>query len=341
MENTADAYRIENLSFTYPNRETPAVRNVSLKVRRGEFLAVCGPSGCGKTTLLRQLKPSAAPHGVKSGGIFFENQPLEELTHRSASAHIGFVMQSPENQIVTDKVWHELAFGLESLGLKTPEIRLRVAEMASFFGMAGWFRRPVTELSGGQKQLLSLASIMAMQPRVLILDEPTGQLDPIAAAEFLATVGKINRELGVTVIITEHRLEEVFPLCDRAAVMDGGGLLALGRPAEIGAALRGAAHAMFLAMPAPMRVWAGVENSLPCPVTVREGRIWLEQMPPAGGIPPEKPPRRSEAAPSVELADIWFKYGQSEPDIVRGLSFKAYPGEIAAILGGNGAGKTT
>ena len=190
------AIAIQSLTFTYPEREIPALCDVSLNIKPGEFIVLCGPSGCGKTTLLRQLKPTLAPHGRKSGDILLEGTPLSKLSDRDAAAKIGFVLQSPENQIVTDKVWHELAFGLESLGCDTLTIRLRVAEMASFFGIQTWFYKNVTELSGGQKQLLALASVMALQPSLLILDEPTSQLDPIAAADFLATVGKINRELG-------------------------------------------------------------------------------------------------------------------------------------------------
>ena len=202
---------IEHFSFYYPERTEKVLDDLTLTVEQGEFLVLCGPSGCGKSTLLRQLKTVLAPHGRRLGSIRFEGRPLEELDQREQSAGIGFVQQDPENQIVTDKVWHELAFGLESLGYDTPTIRRRVAEMASFFGIQTWFYKNVTELSGGQKQLLNLASIMAMQPSVLILDEPTSQLDPIAAADFLATLGKINRELGTTVVLTEHRLEDAFP----------------------------------------------------------------------------------------------------------------------------------
>ena len=272
-----ESIRLESLSFTYPQRQTPALRDIGLTVRQGEFIVLCGPSGCGKTTLLRQLKPSMAPHGLKSGAILFEGAPLETLSPRDVASKIGFVQQSPENQIVTDKVWHELAFGLESLGLDTPAIRLRVAEMASFFGIQDWFHKSVTELSGGQKQLLSLASVMAMQPSLLILDEPTSQLDPIAASEFLGAISKINRELGVTVLLTEHRLEEALPLCSRAVVMDEGRILCSGAPRDVGHVLRESGHGMFLAMPAPMRIWSQVKNSLPCPVTVRDGREWLNQ----------------------------------------------------------------
>ena len=187
-------------------------------------------------------------------------------------------MQSPENQIVTDKVWHELAFGLESLGYDTPTIRLRVSEMASFFGIQNWFYKDVNELSGGQKQLLNLAAIMSMQPSVLILDEPTSQLDPIAASDFLATLVKINRELGTTIILTEHRLEEAMPLSDRVIVMDQGKVIADGSPKEVGQKIEEKSHRMFLAMPTPMRIHAGVKNKLECPITVREGRNWLDKI---------------------------------------------------------------
>ncbi|MCL2839001.1 MAG: ATP-binding cassette domain-containing protein [Oscillospiraceae bacterium] len=352
------SYRIENLTFTYPNGERAALNDVNLTIPQGEFVTLCGPSGCGKTTLLRHLKPSTAPHGVKSGEIFFADTLLGELSARDAAAKIGFVLQSPENQIVTDKVWHELAFGLESLGVKQAEIRLRVAEMASFFGMQTWFHKPVTELSGGQKQLLALASIMALNPTALILDEPTSQLDPIAAGEFLAIVGKINRELGVTVILTEHRLEEAFPLSTRAIVMDNGQIIADGSPLEVGNSLKGQNHGMFLAMPTPMRVWAACNGDGACPVTVRDGAAWLKQKAPLGkgGAPqgrgivkivnpqsaePTAPLPKEPLKPAITIDDIYFKYEKNLPDVVKGLSLTANYGKITAILGGNGTGKTT
>ncbi len=340
-----ESYTVRNLSFTYPRQQKPALRQLTFSIGQGQFVALCGPSGCGKTSLLRQLKTVLTPHGERSGEILFEDTLLSNLDQRTQSARIGFVMQSPENQIVTDKVWHELAFGLESLGLDTPAIRLRVAEMASFFGIQTWFYKNVTELSGGQKQLLNLASIMVMQPSVLILDEPTGQLDPIAAAEFLAAVGKINRELGVTVILTEHRMEEVLPLSDRVLVMDGGRLVCDGTPEDVGRQLKERHHGMFLAMPAPMRIYAGVENDLPCPVTVREGRVWLDsiaQKQPLAEMPiADTTAYKAKGTPAVELKEVWFRYAKEAPDVVKGLSMKVFPGEFYAILGGNGTGKST
>ena len=343
-----DCYKIENLTFTYPGRADAALDNLSLTIGAGSFVVIAGPSGCGKTTLLRRLKPSLAPHGRVSGAIYFEGAPVESLDARTESAKIGFVMQNPDNQIVTDKVWHELAFGLESLGCDTPSIRLRVAETASFFGIQTWFHMNVAELSGGQKQLLCLASIMTMRPSALILDEPTSQLDPIAASEFLAALSKINRELGVTIIITEHRLEEVFPIADDVMILDGGRLYVKASPQEVGAVLKRGKHALFYGLPVPMRVFAAVENSYACPVTVRDGRGWLDRMLGdrglvRGGGDGGSPAARSVSVNdcAVEFDDVWFRYEKNRPDVIKGLSFKAYAGEITAVLGGNGTGKTT
>ena len=325
---------LENYSFTYPQQRRPALSHVTLTVPEGAFMVLCGPSGCGKSTLLRQLKTVLAPHGLREGEITFCGTPLAQIPSRRQAAEIGFVQQSPENQVVTDKVWHELAFGLESLGFDTPTIRRRVAEMASFFGIQDWFYKNVTELSGGQKQLLSLASVMVMQPRVLILDEPTSQLDPIAASDYLQTLGRINRELGTTVLLTEHRLEEALPLATHAAVMDGGRLLCTGAPAEVGGLLRQEGHRMFLAMPSAMRIWASVQSDAPCPVTVREGRAFLTEWltdHPARPLPPEEIPPCGEVVLAAE--DVWFKYEEKGPEIVRGLHMTVRQGGICGPAG--------
>lgn len=339
-----ECYAIKNLTFAYPEQERKVLDDITINIEQGQFVVLCGPSGCGKTTLLRQLKTILSPHGVISGSIYFEGTALDELNQQEQSARIGFVLQSPENQIVTDKVWHELAFGLESLGYDTPTIRLRVAEMASFFGIQNWFYKDVAELSGGQKQILNLAAIMAMQPSVLILDEPTSQLDPIAASDFLATVGKINREFGTTVILTEHRLEEALSMADRAIVMDDGKIIADSNPKEVGQTLRKKNHKMFIAMPVPIQVYAGIDNNFECPITVREGRQWLDNFAKENEVKAIDESVKREithAKPSVEVKEAWFKYEKDLPDVVKGVSIEAYPGELLAILGGNGTGKTT
>ncbi len=335
-------FDIQNLTFGYPG-EKDVLKGVNMRVERGEFIVLCGKSGSGKTTLLRHLKTVLSPHGKKTGEVLFDGTPIEQVSLRDQSAKIGYVMQNPDSQIVTDKVWHELAFGLESLGCDQATMRLRVAEMASYFGIQDWFHRGVSELSGGQKQLLNLASIMAMQPEALILDEPTSQLDPIAASDFLNTVRKINRELGTTVIITEHRLEDIFHAADRVIVMDEGEIIASDVPARVGAMLKNRNDDMFAAMPAPVRVFYGTGASGDCPLTVRDGRNWLSremENVQSAQMEPEKP-IDEDAEAALKVKEIWFRYEKDSPDVLRGVSFEAPKGALFAIVGGNGTGKST
>lgn len=353
---------VKNFSFQYPKENHAALYQVSMEVEEGSFVVLCGKSGCGKSTLLRQFKSVLASHGEKKGEILYGGQNLEDVDLRTQSAEIGYVLQNPDNQIVTDKVWHELAFGLESLGYDTPTIRLRVAEMASYFGIHSWFLKNVSELSGGQKQLLNLASVMAMHPKLLILDEPTSQLDPIAASDFLETVRKINRDIGTTVILTEHRLEDVIPWADKVYVMDKGRMIADGTPNEIGEQLRTMGHDMFLSMPAPMQIYAGTNSPLRCPLTVSQGRRWLSEELETKGIKIKKEGNQEETAkkkssilkklsglkkepekeiPEIRIKDVWFRYERDLPDVVKGLSLDIKKGEIFAVVGGNGTGKST
>ena len=337
-------FQIRNLSFTYPTAKgKESLRNVELTIERGEYVVLCGKSGSGKTTLLRHLKPMLTPYGQRWGEVLFNGVPLQSLSRRDQAAKIGYVMQDPDDQIVTDKVWHELAFGLESLGCEQKTMRARVAEMACYFGIQDWFHRDVANLSGGQKQLLNLASIMAMQPEVLILDEPTSQLDPIAASDFLNTVRKINIELGTTVIITEHRLEDIFPYADRAIVMDGGAVVADDTPRNIGKLLHQQQSEMFAAMPASVRAFYGAGGEGECPLTVREGRNWLSAAFPTAPQHSEMiaPALPEVKAPALSLRELWFRYEKDAPDVLRGVSADVPQGSIYAIVGGNGAGKST
>ena len=360
-KHNSDAVHIRDLEFTYANMEASSIREINLALERGSFTCICGPSGCGKTTLLRNLKPSITPHGLRSGTIeimgksveSFEGNPGEE------AQTIGYVLQNPENQIVTDKVWHELAFGLENLGLPTETIRLRIAEIASFFGIQSWFDKDVSELSGGQKQLLNLAAVMVMQPEILILDEPTSQLDPIAAVDFLDAVKKINNDIGTTVIITEHRLDNVVSISDRLVVIDNGEIVVNSEPYSAVSRLAEVSHPMFLAMPNPAQVYESAMSRLnecetecfydrtkypQIPLNVREGRQWLDHI--MAGVPIKfDRVQRKETINSSEIKlhikDLWFRYERDSKDIIKGLDFEAYKGEILAIIGGNGTGKTT
>ena len=338
-------FEIKDLTFSYASAKGKhSLENVNLSIEQGEFLVLCGKSGSGKSTLLRQLKTVLTPNGKRTGEILFRGVPLKEVSDRDQSEKIGFVMQNPDDQIVTDKVWHELAFGLESLGCDQKNMRGRVAEMACYFGIQDWFHRDVATLSGGQKQLLNLASIMAMQPEVLILDEPTSQLDPIAASDFLNTVRKINTELGTTVIITEHRLEDIFPYADRAVVMDRGRIIADDAPGKVGQLLFEQENPMFAAMPTPVRVYYGAGGTGESPLTVRQGRSWLSreypEKPKKNAVPAPALPEEIEN-PALTLKELWFRYEKDTPDILRGVSGEIPTGSLYAILGGNGAGKST
>ncbi|SEM51873.1 ABC transporter ATP-binding protein [Paenibacillus sp. OV219] len=361
-----ELYRIQDVSFAFPEQSQEALSQLNLSVNSGEFVIIAGKSGCGKSTLLRHLKTALTPHGTRSGHIRYKGRTIAEVSDREQASEIGFVQQNPDHQIVTDKVWHELAFGLESLGFNQQTIRLRVAEMASFFGIQTWFHHPVTELSGGQKQLLNLASVMAMHPSVLILDEPTSQLDPIAAIELLDTIRRINQELGTTIIMTEHRLEEALPAADRLIVLDAGRIIADDTPRAVGKLLHAVAHPMFAAMPAATQIYAAAPSyshaeAIP-PLTVKEGRQWLDNyishasnasnashvclgaaaaVESASG---ETTPlfKRPSASPiAVQFKDVWFKYEKNGPDIIKDLSFSVRKGQFYCLVGGNGTGKST
>ena len=338
-----ELFKIQNLTFTYPEQEREVLRDVSISLRQGDFTVLAGPSGCGKSTMLRQLKTVLAPHGKKEGSVLFNGTPLEEVDSRTQAAKIGFVLQDPDSQIVTDKVWHELAFGLESLGVDSATIRGRVAEMASFFGIQTWFHMEVTQLSGGQKQLLNLASIMVLQPDILILDEPTSQLDPIAATDFLQTLGRINRELGTTILICEHRLEDVIPMANRLIILDKGEVIADDNPVGTFEILRNRKHPMLHSMPTPMQIWSALNWKTDCPLTVSDGRSQLTDWAEEHTLvqTPERPAKEPESDPVITLDEVWFRYKKDSPDILKSVSMKAYAGELLCILGGNGTGKST
>lgn len=331
---------VQNLTFSYPGCTTPTLRGVDLQVEPGEFVVLCGKSGCGKSTLIRHFKSALTPHGTRTGGILYHGVPLEQVNLRTQAEKIGYVMQSPQQQLVTDKVWHEMAFGLENLGLELPEMHLRVAEMASYFGLQSWFDRQVWELSGGEQQMLNLASVMAMHPEVLVLDEPTSQLDPMAAAEFLHTLQRLNQQMGLTVVLVEHRLDEVFPMADRVVVLEKGAVLWNDTPRRVGLSM--AHHTLSVCCPVPMQIATRVGGAGECPMTVKEGRNWLEQY--RDRIQPlaiEPCGVTSAGELALEAREVWFRYGRQGADVLRGLNMQVPRGQIYALMGDNGGGKTT
>lgn len=344
--------RVDGLKFSYPNQLKKALNNINFSIDEGDFVLICGESGCGKSTLLRHLKPELSPHGQVSGDIYYYSQKINDYSSKQLASEIGYVLQNPDSQIVTDKVWHELAFGLENMGIDTQSIRLRVAEMASFFGIQGWFRKNVNDLSGGQKQLLNLASIMAMQPKILILDEPTSQLDPIAAKDFIDTLVRINKELSTTIIMTEHNLEDIYSVCDKVIVMEDGKVICNDTNYKVADILSGDKnHKMFKSIPTPSKIYNQLneylEGANKSPLTVKDCRQWLNDsidevtITKLDDTETEINIDEKDREIAIELKDVYFQYNKTSEPIIRDLSFKVYKGEIYSILGGNGTGKST
>ena len=331
--------KIEGLNFTYAGATSPVLSDVSFSVGRGEFIAVCGATGSGKSTLLRMIKRELTPEGEKSGKITVCGTPQDELSPLDASKKIGFVFQHPEQQIVCDKVWHELSFGLENLGTPSDVIRRRVAETASFFGIDGIFYKKTSELSGGQKQLIALASVMAMRPEILLLDEPTSRLDPIASAEFVSTLKRLSRETGVTVVIVEHALGELLGISDKLLVLDGGKVSVFAPPRDAIAKLT--VETVKKTLPTAPKVYLSLGALGDCPLTVAEGREFIEKnyKNDVRSLPESARERSDE--PALEMKNVFFRYGKDEKDALHGMTLKVNAGEIFCVLGGNGSGKTT
>lgn len=334
---------IKDLSFTYPKTPAPALQSINLTVESGDFILLCGESGCGKTTLLRLLKRALRPVGEMTGSITYCGRALDALSEREAASEIGYVLQNTENATVTDTVSGELAFGLEGLGEESSAIRRRVADICSFLGISALYRKKTSELSGGERQLLSLASVMVAEPSLLLLDEPTAQLDPIAATAFFSALGRINEELGVTVIIAEHRLEEIFPMASRVVLMDKARIHLTDTPAALAARLSGeGAHRMALGFPTAARLFHALGGKGTCPLTVREGKRFVSEHYRAE-LPalPHTPTDLTLRERAIELSGAYFRYSRETPDVLRDLDLTVYEGEMLAILGDNGVGKTT
>ncbi|WP_418954286.1 ABC transporter ATP-binding protein [Tractidigestivibacter sp.] len=301
-----NALEFRDVSFSYPATDTepnpaPVLEHVSLAVPEGAFALLTGSTGSGKSTLLRLAKPEVSPTGTLVGNVLAFGKDVRKFSPVESAQTVGLVFQNPDSQIVCDTVWHEMAFGLENLGTPVSEMRRRVAETCMFFGMEPWFRRQTASLSGGQRQMLALAATLAMRPRLLLLDEPTSMLDPVAEKDFLAMLFRANRELGVTVVVATHAPE---PMRDVATCA--------------------------------FRVEDGRVRELSLGDAVAACAFRPEDVAPAGSKPAV-----SGEKPALSLRDAWFRYGRDADWVLRGLDLVAPQGEVTAIVGGNGSGKTT
>lgn len=362
--------QMEQVSFCYPSSTEEAIEDINFTIYPSEFVVICGQSGCGKSTLLRHMKKNQIPFGNGKGNIFFQGRDLEEMSDRESAEKIGYVGQNPENQIVTDKVWHELAFGLESLGMPQKEIRKRTAEIAEYFGISSWFRKSVATLSGGQKQILNLAAVMIMKPELLLLDEPTSQLDPIGAQRFIQTLLRLNQDFGTTIILSEQRLEEVVPIADKILFLQEGRLVGNASPQQCLEVLQryrqekekelSVAKAMPVAIQAYRR-WMEKNDRIlaqeeKLPVTVREGKNWLREnmVKEDESLTIDKVKKESKRQIQfpwcskkeeqgeivLEAKNIEFAY-EKKRQILESFDLQIEQSSIYAILGGNASGKTT
>lgn len=368
-------YQTENLTYYYPEATRPALKDVNLSIGEGEFSLIVGGSGSGKSSLARVLAGLIPDfHGGRFGGrIFFRGREMGGLDRRLLSREVGIVFQDPEKQLVMTSVEAEIAFGLENLGMRREEMVRRVAEVMGFLDLTGVSREFTTGLSGGQKQKLALAAAVAMQPRVLILDEPTSQLDPVAAEDFLNVVKRLNEEMGLSVILIEQRLERCFHLADRVVAMEYGEILFDGRPSEFA---RWAAPRGIPFVPPIARFFAEVGCST-IPITVKEGRRLIrgdfgsrmgshpaattpasgdlaagvcgsvEQLAVSGPAPGRRrpyvlmpTPGSSPAKAVMAIRNVWFTYPDGK-EALQDVSWEMAAGEFAVVLGPNGAGKST
>ncbi|RJR32749.1 MAG: ATP-binding cassette domain-containing protein [Deltaproteobacteria bacterium] len=348
--------KIKGLTFFYGDAREPALKNINLTVGDGEFILIAGPSGGGKSSLARCLN-GLVPHfygGRLKGRI--EVEGLETIRHapKELATRVGMVFQDPENQLVTTDVEREIAFGLENLALPRPEIAKRIEEALDTVGVAGLRCRSLHELSGGEKQKVAIASVLALKPRVLVLDEPTSELDPQGAEEVLSILQRLNDELGLTVILVEHRLERVIHLVDRLVVLSAGEIIADGRPQEVlEARYEELVRAGVGVPPLIVLIQKLKERGVPIeriPLTVKEGRAVLESVFREGIVHPhpdslpsrerEEKHTEEQAEPAIEIENLWHAYQQDQP-VLKGISLRISRGEFIAVMGRNAAGKST
>lgn len=327
----------KNVAFKYNESTDYALSDCTFSVKKGEKVMLCGASGSGKSTLLRLLKRELSPREELSGNITLMGKDRSELSHRESAEKIGFVMQDPDSQTVCDKVSAELAFGLESFGVKSGEIQSRVGEMAAFFGIEPLYDRDISTLSGGQKQLVALCSVMVTDPDILLLDEPTAQLDPVAARELLGILDRLNKEMGVTIIIAEHDPEELFDSCDKILYLAKGKTEFFGTPDLTAKYFVENALEGFL--PETAKAFAGLCDDLP--LNVRQGRAQLEKLG-VSDIPKQAVTTAESTEPyALQCKNLWQRYEKNSPDILKGCDLAVRKGECYGLLGSNGGGKST
>jgi energy-coupling factor transporter ATP-binding protein EcfA2 len=327
---------LRNVTYCYPEASRPVLQDLSLKIEEGEFLLVIGPSGSGKSTLLRCLN-GLVPHfygGQFAGEVRVCGQDPVAAEPRGMSRYVGFVFQDPEAQFVVDAVEDELVFAMENHAVPQATMRKRVEEVLDQLNIAHLRGRRVNTLSGGEKQRVAIAAVLTLQPQVLVLDEPTSQLDPQAAEEVLDTLVRLNHDLGLTIVLSEHRLERVAQYADRILYLPGGGRTPiLGEPRQV----LGQAD-----LTPPLVTLGKALGWQPLPLTLKEARPHarqLEQTLQPSNLSTFQPSNLPTNPPSIQIHNVWYAYNGHEA--LKGVTLDVVPGEFVAIMGRNGAGKTT
>ena len=325
---------VGNLTFTYPGVSRPALQEVGFQVEQGEFVLLLGGTGSGKTTLLKLIKQLIAPFGARTGEIRLAGEEVSRMAKKRLAGEVGYLFQHTQDQLCMPTPLEEMAFGLRQLGVEPAAISRRCGELSCYFGMESWLDAPMEQLSGGQRQLTALASVLAADPALLLLDEPTAQLDPVHSRSFLEQLLRLHRENNMTVLAALHQPDSIFFQADRVLVLEQGRLLFSGSPQDAADYLGKQGHPLFAALPAGCRVMQT-----------------LGYPPSRGKQPlPEKDFARLSAAPLpvhpsgrplLKLKQVTAGYpGQSRP-VLREVDLTLSAGEIFVLLGANGCGKTT
>ena len=340
--------QINDLSFHYPDETEYVLKQVSLTIEAGEFVVLCGSSGSGKTTLLRLIKNELAPYGKRTGEILYVGRDVTEWDDRTLASEIGFVFQNPDNQIVMDEVLHEIVFGMENLNISHIEMKKRLSELVHFFGVDELLTKKTHHLSGGQKQLVNLLSTLLLRPKILLLDEPTSQLDPVAAKELLQILERLNNEMGMTIIIVEHRLEELFSIADRVIMLDEGKIIYEGSSRQVIYDIYSYHDVRFIPyVPSVSRLYLEKEEQIEIariPINVKESRQWMMKKTPNRKLSSEVSKDTHNHVQNnviLTLDKVYFQYERDLPFVLKNCSLTVHEGEFFALVGGNGSGKST
>lgn len=339
-----EVFQLKNLSFTYPEEEKKVLKNLSLTIESGDFLVLSGASGSGKTTLLRMLKKELTPYGKQNGTILYRGKSLDQWSEALLSKEIGFLFQDPDNQIVMDEVYEEIVFGMENLNIPPIEMKKRVAELVHFFGVQALLKQKTSELSGGQKQLVNLLSILLLRPKVLLLDEPTSQLDPVAARELLQILDRLNKEMGMTIVLVEHRLEELFSIANKVIMLHDGEVVYEGTSREVVYNVFQKKDEHFISyIPSVSQLYLSKESKINqemIPLNVNESRRWLQSK--KFTKLSDRPDQENLEKNSIlTMNRTYFQYEKDAPFVIKNCTLTLKEGEFFSLIGGNGSGKST